>query len=146
MEMYKDFEISEFQISDYSNAVALWETIEGVTLNESDTVEAISLFLQRNPNFSFIAKWKSGETIGTILCGHNGRAGQIYHLAVSKSHRGKGLGKKLVSLCFSKLAQENIPRCNIFVYSNNQVGNSFWLNTGWHDPTTWKVLQKHVQA
>jgi hypothetical protein len=49
-----------------------------------------------------------------------------------------------VELCFAKLAAENIPRCNIFVYSSNDVGNSFWLNTGWNDPTTWKVLQKHV--
>ena len=138
-------EIKQFEISDYENAVAFWKGIEGVTLNESDTREAILSFLNRNPGLSFVIRENDNEIIGTILCGHNGRAGQIYHLAVSISQRGKGLGKTLVELCFSKLAAENIPRCNIFVYSNNSIGNSFWLNTGWNDPTTWKVLQKHAE-
>lgn len=146
MELSKEFKIQEFQLADYDEAVALWKTMEGVTLNESDSLQSISEFLNRNPSLSFIAKNNSNEIIGTILCGHNGRAGQIYHLAVAKAYRGKGLGKELVHLCFVRLAQENIPRCNIFVYSNNQVGNGFWLNTGWNDPNTWKVLQKHVQA
>jgi len=137
-------EIKLFEISDYENAVTFWSSIEGLALNESDTKEAISSFLNRNPGLSFIAKETEGDIIGTILCGHNGRAGQIYHLAVSDSYRGRGIGKKLVDLCFSKLAEENIPRCNIFVYSNNSIGNRFWLKDGWNDPTTWKVLQKHI--
>lgn len=138
-------EIKLFEISDYEGAVAFWKGIEGVSLNESDSRESISSFLNRNPGSSFIARENGNEIIGTILCGHNGRAGQIYHLAVSIPYRGKGLGKTLVELCFSKLAAENIPRCNIFVYSNNSIGNRFWLSAGWNDPTTWKVLQKRVE-
>lgn len=137
-------EIKLFEISDYEAAVIFWNKIEGVTLNESDTKEAIATFLNRNPGISFVVKEANDGIIGTILCGHNGRAGQIYHLAVSDSYRGRGIGKKLVDLCFSKLAEENIPRCNIFVYSNNSIGNRFWLKDEWNDPATWKVLQKHI--
>ncbi|PWQ97766.1 GNAT family N-acetyltransferase [Leucothrix arctica] len=137
--------IKSFEIFDYESAVTFWKSIEGVTLNESDTKGSISSFLFRNPGLSFVAK-DNNEIVGTILCGHNGRAAQIYHLAVSNSHRGQGLGKELVDLSLSKLVEANIPRCNIFVYSNNCVGNKFWLKNGWDDPTTWKVLQKQLDV
>ena len=137
-------EIDEFKLSDYQEAIAFWEMIEGITLNESDTLEAINQFLERNNGLSFTAK-ENGNIIGTILCGHNGRAAHIYHLAVSEKYRGQGIGKALVSLCISKLEKINIPRCNIFVYTDNLEGNGFWLKTGWNNPTNWKVLQKYIK-
>ena len=137
-------EISNFDINDYEAAVVFWNSIDGISINESDSLGAISQFLDRNPGLSFVAKSADGLIIGTVLCGHNGRAGQIYHLAVSNTYRKQGLGRKLVELCLAKLADANIPRCNIFVYTQNKTGNEFWLNTGWNDPTDWKVLQKII--
>ena len=130
---------------DYAAAHALWSSIEGMGLNESDTPQAISAFLDRNPGFSAVALDSTGVLVGTILCGHNGRAGSIQHLADAKTHRNQGLGKQLVEYAFAKLAEANIPRCNIFVYNDNHGGNNFWLKSGWVDPSTWKVLQKHVR-
>lgn len=137
-------EIQEFIVADYESAVDLWQSIEGVTLNESDTLEAITIFLTRNPGLSFVIKTLDRKVIGTILCGENGRAAQIYHLAVERSYRGKGFGKALVTECLKKLLQLGIPRCNIFVYSDNNIGNRFWLKNGWIDPANWKVLQKRL--
>lgn len=138
-------QLRAFMIADYEAAHRLWTSIEGLGLNESDTPEAISAFLDRNPGFSAVALDASGAVVGTILCGHNGRAGSINHLAVTPAHRGQGLGKRLVEYAFARLAEANIPRCNIFVYNDNHGGNDFWLKTGWNDPTTWRVLQKHVR-
>lgn len=135
--------IRTFTMADYATAVALWSNIGGVCLNESDTPEGISALLRRNPGFSGVAV-KQEKIIGTVLCGHNGRAGQLYHLAVEKAHRGIGVGKALVNYSLKKLSEARIPRCNIFVYSNNDLGNSFWLKNGWLDPDDWKVLQKMV--
>jgi N-acetylglutamate synthase len=139
-------QIRTFEIADYQKAVELWSSMDGLTLNESDTLEAIAVFLKRNPNLSFVATNQYGELVGTILCGHNGRAAHIYHLAVAKAYRNQGLGRRLVDICFKQLAQQNIPRCNIFVYSDNSVGNGFWLANGWNDPSTWKVLQKSIRT
>jgi N-acetylglutamate synthase len=138
-------EIRPFVVADYARALALWSTIEGLGLNESDTPEAIEAFLERNLGFSAVALI-DGTMVGTVLCGHNGRAGSLHHLAVAPSCRGRGIGRGLINFAFSKLAAVNIPRCNIFVYTENEEGNRFWLNGGWNDPTTWKVLQKHVQT
>ena len=136
--------IRPFVVADYENAVKLWSEIEGLGLNESDTHEAIEAFLERNPNFSAVAEVE-GVIVGTVLCGHNGRAGSLNHLAVSETQRNRGIGHSLVNYSFTKLAEAKIPRCNIFVYTENEVGNRFWLRSGWNDPSTWKVLQKHVQ-
>lgn len=138
--------IRPFAASDIERALKLWSGIEGLGLTESDTEEAIDLFLKRNPGFSAIATTMAGEVVGAVLCGHNGRAGFLYHLAVAVSHRGRRIGTRLVDFCLAKLAEATIPRCNIFVYTANYSGNQFWLRSGWNDPTTWKVLQKHVEG
>ncbi|RYY02320.1 MAG: GNAT family N-acetyltransferase [Gammaproteobacteria bacterium] len=82
----------EILAPDCSRAVNLWRSIKGVTLNESDSLETVSAFLRRNPVLSFVIKALDGKVIGTILCGENGRAVQIYHLAVARSYQGKDLG------------------------------------------------------
>lgn len=139
-----DIQIREFVAADYKHAVDFWSTVDGIALNESDTKEAIVALLDRNPGFGAIATDSTGVVVGAVLCGHNGRAGSLYHLAVAKEFRGRGLGRRLVEFCFSKLAEAKIPRCNIFVYTDNNLGNKFWIKNGWNDPTTWKVLQKRV--
>lgn len=136
------FHLREFIAADYPSALALWSSIEGLGLNESDTQEAVEAFLGRNPGFSVVALGTEGEIIGAVLCGHNGRAGSLHHLAVAHAHRRRGLGGALVEFCFARLADAGIPRCNVFVYSDNDEGNAFWLVNGWNDPSTWKVLQK----
>lgn len=133
-----------FTVDDYQSAFELWSRIDGLGFNESDTVEAISAFLQRNPGFSAVAIDSASKVVGTVLCGHNGRAGSIQHLAVDVAYRRQGLAKRLLDYAFARLAEACIPRCNIFVYNVNHQGNDFWLNNEWADPTTWRVLQKHV--
>ena len=68
-------QIRPFVMADYEPAVQLWSSIEGLGLNESDTPQAISAFIERNPGFSAVAVGPKGCIIGTVLCGHNGRAG-----------------------------------------------------------------------
>jgi len=58
--------------------------------------------------------------------------------------RRKGIGQALMNFSLDRLREEGIPRCNIFVYSSNDLGNRFWLRSGWIDPTTWKVFQKRL--
>ena len=139
-------EIRAFIAADYHRALELWRSIEGLGLNESDSQEAVEAFLQRNPGFSALAVTPDGQVVGAVLCGHNGRSGSLYHLAVDSSQRRTGIGRRLVEYCFARLAAAHIPRCNVFVYTDNIAGNRFWARNGWNDPTTWKVLQKHVQT
>ncbi len=82
----------EFVIDDYEKAVTLWNLVEGVEVAEGDSKEEIRAYLLRNPGLSRVAE-ESGAIIGAVLCGHDGRRGLIYHLAVAPAHHGKGIGK-----------------------------------------------------
>src|SRR5260221_14266405 len=77
----KNITIRPLSMADYEKAVELWSTIEGLKLNESDTPEAVESLLARNPDFSTVATDKE-EIVGAVLCGHNGRAGQLYHPSI----------------------------------------------------------------
>ena len=60
------------------------------------TLKKASLnFLNRNPTTCFVAV-EDDKIIGTILCGHDGRRGYIYHLAVAEEYRRKGIASQLL--------------------------------------------------
>jgi putative acetyltransferase len=131
-------------ITDYEETYALWLNTEGVGLNEADTREAIALFLKRNPGMSFVARDAAGKLIGAVLGGHDGRRGYLHHLAVLKAQRGQGVGKQLVESCLAAFKADGINRCNIFVYSHNEEGQSFWKHFDWLPRTELLVMQKKL--
>jgi len=132
--------VRHFRIEDFDAVIALWRRTEGVGLNESDTRRANTAYLRRNPKLSFVAE-KDGRIIGAVLCGHDGRRGYLHHLAVSKRHRCRGIGRRLVNACLAKLRQAGIPKCNIFIFASNAEGMKFWTRTGWNLRTELRLMQ-----
>ena len=132
--------VRSFRIEDFDAVIALWQRTEGVGLNESDTRRAITAFLRRNPRLSFVAE-QGGRIIGAVLCGHDGRSGYLHHLAVSKRHRRRGIGRRLVNACLAKLHKAGIQKCNIFIFANNAAGMKFWAHTGWSLRTELRLMQ-----
>jgi putative acetyltransferase len=132
--------VRHFRIEDFDAVIALWRRTEGVGLNESDTRRANTAYLRRNPKLSFVAE-KDGRIIGAVLCGHDGRRGYLHHLAVSKRHRCRGIGRRLVNACLAKLRQAGIPKCNIFIFASNAEGMKFWTRTGWSLRTELRLMQ-----
>jgi hypothetical protein len=39
-----------------------------------------------------------------------------------------------------------ILKCNIFVYNDNDLGNSFWQKTGWCDRSDLKIMQRVIAS
>ena len=132
--------VRSFRIEDFDAVIALWQRTEGVGLNESDTRRAITAFLRRNPRLSFVAE-QGGRIIGAVLCGHDGRRGYLHHLAVSKRHRRRGIGRRLVNACLAKLHKAGIQKCNIFIFANNAAGMKFWTCAGWSLRTDLRLMQ-----
>jgi len=122
----------EFVIADYDRVVALWDKIEGVEICEGDSREEINEYLKRNPGLSRVAE-ADGAIVGAALCGHDGRRGWIYHLAVAKEYRGQGVGKLLLDDCVRGLREAGLKRAIILVAGDNPVGHKFWLREGWED-------------
>lgn len=124
--------IREFVLGDYDRAVALWDRIDGVEICEGDSREEIGEYLKRNPGLSRVAE-ADGEIVGAALCGHDGRRGWIYHLAVAKESRGYGVGKLLLEDCVRGLREAGLKRAIILVAGDNPAGHKFWLREGWED-------------
>ncbi|MFZ5889599.1 MAG: GNAT family N-acetyltransferase [Myxococcota bacterium] len=121
--------IREFCSADYAEALKLWETTEGMGLSEADSFEGISRLLERNPGCSFVALDEE-VIVGTILCGHDGRRGFIYHLAVAVNHRRAGLARRLVGCALEALRAARIDKCHVLVFRENELGRAFWAGIG----------------
>jgi len=122
----------EFSITDYDGAVQIWQRVEGIEIAEGDDKEGIAEFLARNPGLSRVAI--DGPTVvGVALCGHDGRRGHIYHLAVDPAYQGRGLGKRLLDECLDGLRRAGVQRVIILVASDNQRGSAFWKHSGWEE-------------
>lgn len=127
-------------IEDYDDVYRLWTLTKGMGLNNlDDTKTGINIFLQRNPNTCFVATFHN-EIIGTIISGHDGRRGYIYHTAVSEKFRKKGIGQKLVTSSLSALKTEGINKVALVVFSKNKLGNLFWEKIGFR-----KRKRSHLQ-
>jgi ribosomal protein S18 acetylase RimI-like enzyme len=125
--------------------MTLWKKTEGIGLNESDTRVAVAAFLKRNPGLSAVAT-SGGRVVGAILCGHDGRRGYLHHLAVAKGWRRRGLGRSLVAFCLDGLHAAGIPKCNLFLFSDNYSGRTFWKRLGWQVRTDLRLVQKPTAA
>ena len=117
---------------DYDLVIQLWTSAEGVEIAEGDDRASILRFLQRNPELSRVALL-SEKIAGAVLCGHDGRRGLIYHLAVDHRHRGKGIGRRLVEECLTGLRACGIQRALILVEKDNNFGREFWLARGFEE-------------
>ena len=125
-------ETRAFQFEDYDAAIALWKKVEGLDVAEGDDRETIRRFLERNRGLSRIATVGS-TTIGAVLCGHDGRRGYIYHLAVDPAYHGRGIGRLLIEDCLAGLKRAGLERVNILVAKDNPRGLEFWRRTGWEN-------------
>src|SRR5213080_3992085 len=130
--MSGNIDIREFSIDDFDAAVELWKLVEGLEIAEGDDRESVAQFLARNPGLSRVAI-DGSATVGVALCGHDGRRGHIYHLAVDPAYQGRGVGKRLLDECLDGLRRAGLKRAIIMVADKNPRGREFWRRTGWEE-------------
>ena len=141
-------------IDDYDAVADLWAHIEGFYIRSvDDSREGIGRFLKRNPNLSVVAeitsqkdkqecdlvldslaledKASKTQIVGSILCGHDGRYGSIYHACVHKDFRLQGIGKSMVAYALEGFKRESITSIALIAFSENLIGNAFWKTQGW---------------
>src|SRR5437588_4525814 len=122
----------EFSINDYDAALELWQRVEGLEIAEGDDRESVANFLARNPGLSRVAT-DGTAIIGIALCGHDGRRGYIYHLAVDPAYQARGFGKRLMNECLDGLRRAGLKRALILVADDNPRGRKFWRRCGWEE-------------
>ena len=123
--------IRTMEVQDYEAVYELWLQIHGFGMRSvDDSKEGILRFLKRNPNTSVVALDKE-RVVGSILCGHDGRRGCLYHVCVQEDYRKHGIGKRMVTECMRRLQEEQISKVNLVAFKDNALGNFFWNEEGW---------------
>ena len=118
-------------IEDYDQVHALWMTIKGFAIRSiDDSRVGVERFLRRNPATSVVAV-EDGKIVGSILCGHDGRRGCLYHVCVHKDYRMRGIGKAMVVYAMNALKAEEISKVSLIAFTKNNIGNAFWNRIGW---------------
>lgn len=131
-------------LDDYDVVYPLWLSTPGLGVTEADSREGLSAFLLRNPEFSWVAVSNESTIVGTVLCGHDGRRGFLYHLVVVPEWRNRGVAQRLVANCLSRLHSIGIQKCNLFMFRDNELGAGFWANNGWCFRNDLSILQRLV--
>lgn len=122
--------IRPMTIEDYDAVIRLWLQTEGMSVRDADSRENIALYLDRNPDLSFVAI-SEGHIIGAVLVGTDGRRGYLQHLAVLPQFRGQRIGYQLISQSINALANIGIPKTHLFVYDDNLNAQKFYEKLGW---------------
>ena len=118
-------------IEDYEGVYALWKKIKGFGIRSiDDSKEGVARFLKQNPTTSVVAE-KDGRIVGSILCGHDGRRGCLYHVCVDEDYRRHGIGKRMVVFAMKALKEEKINKVSLIAFTENDIGNAFWNTIGW---------------
>ena len=118
-------------IEDFDQVHALWMTISGFAIRSiDDSREGVDRFLKRNPTTSVVAE-KDGKIVGSILCGHDGRRGCLYHVCVDEAYRRHGIGRAMVVFAMKALKEEKINKVSLIAFTKNDIGNAFWNTIGW---------------
>lgn len=127
----KEMTIREMTIDDYEEVYHLWKKIKGFGIRSiDDSREGVARFLKRNPTTSVVAE-KDGKIVGSILCGHDGRRGCLYHVCVDEGYRRHGIGKAMVVRAMEALKAEEINKVCLIAFTENDIGNAFWNTIGW---------------
>ncbi|TYB31905.1 MAG: GNAT family N-acetyltransferase [Candidatus Mcinerneyibacterium aminivorans] len=138
-----NIKIKKINIDMYEELFQLWKKIEGIGLRNADKKENIEKYLKRNKGYSFAA-FHDGKLIGSLLAGHDGRRGYLYHLAVNPDFRRKGIAKQLLEQSIEKLKKSGIKKTHIFIFKSNKEGKKFWKAVGWKYRDDIDVMSKYL--
>lgn len=141
--MFPQFTIREFHFpKDYNAVIELWANMEkGVRVGRSDTPEEIQKKLDRDPDLFLVAEL-AGQIIGTVIGGYDGRRGLIYHLAVLRDLRGRGIGTRLMAEVEDRLRTKGCLKCYLIALEDNTEAMQFYERLGWREMTEDRLFGK----
>lgn len=141
--MSQNVQVRDFTMEYYDGALTLWQRDAHIGLSSADGREALESFLRRNRGLSKVV-FDEGQLVGTVLCGHDGRRGYVYHLYVQPEHRRRGVATLLVDACLDHLKREGIQKCHLFIFKENEGGKGFWASRLWKKRDDIAVFSKDI--
>lgn len=133
------------QASDHADCVQLWAACDGVAMRTWEDAAALQQLLSRNPGLCWAAH-HDGRLVGTVLCGHDGWRGWLYHVAVAPALRRRGIATALIVRAQTELARAGIRRVHALVLAGNRDAAHFWNAVGWRMREDLTVVSAEMEA
>ncbi len=122
-------------------AAALWQAV-GLTRPWNDPTADARRALAA-PSATILAARIDGVLVGTVMTGHDGHRGWVYYLAVADTHRGAGIGRRMMAAAEAWCAGQGAPRLNLMVRAGNAAVIAFYERIGYRGSDV-VVLQKDL--
>ena len=127
--------ILPYSDGDFDGVVALWRET-GIFKPYDDPKSEIAR-IQKNSNcLLYIGRegqGPDGRVVASILVGHDGYRGWIYKLAVAESHRGKGIGRRLMDEAVTWGRGHGAVEVVLTTWVGNEEAEAFYRRLGYRE-------------
>ncbi len=116
--------------ADAQAVLGLWAEERSEHASKADRLEDIERLIGDSPAALLVAE-RGGEIVGTLIAGWDGWRGNMYRLAVSKTHRREGIGIALTRAGEEYLISRGVRRVTALVAFDDEVAGAFWEAAGY---------------
>lgn len=117
--------------ADVADVVALWQACH-LTRPWNDPAADIAL-ARKGSNAAVLVGRDGAAIVATVLVGHDGHRGWVYHLAVDQARRGKGYGRVMMDAAERWLRGHRIEKLQLLVRADNSRVKSFYQSLGYSE-------------
>ncbi len=135
-------DIRAFALDDEDAVVALWEEA-GLTRPWNDPRADIQRKLTVQPEL-FLVAVQGERVVGSVMAGYDGHRGWLYYLATAASHRGQGIGRRLVAEAERLLEAMGCPKVQLMVRPDNTGARGFYDELGYEPFVTWATGRRLI--
>ena len=130
-------------IDDVAGLLELWQEAAENAGRPTDTGQAVTALLDRDPESMIIAE-QDGVLIGSIIAGWDGWRYHLYRLAVRPDWRRKGVGSALLSAAEDRFKRLGASRADAMVLDENDLGQNLWRASGYRKQDDWRRWVKEM--
>jgi ribosomal protein S18 acetylase RimI-like enzyme len=127
-------DIRTYRDGDGDRLRTFWLTC-GIKIRPGDDDAGLARFAARNPGLVLLAE-ENGHLVGSALGGWDGRRGWLYHVAVHRDERRRGIGGTLVAELERRLRDLGCAKLNLIVWDDNTYAMRFWEALGYRREKT----------
>jgi ribosomal protein S18 acetylase RimI-like enzyme len=113
---------------DIAAVLILWRS--SAEPSSTDDAAALTGLLEHDPGALIVGE-SSGQVVGSVIAAWDGWRGTIYRLAVAPSHRGDGLGTRLLQAAVERISAHGARRLQATVIQTDARAMGFWRHTDW---------------
>jgi len=118
--------------AELEQVLALWREAEAVP-GATDSEAALVRLLETGPDGLLVAEVE-GELVGTLIAAWDGWRGNLYRLAVARSHRRQGIARTLLAEGERRLREKGAVRISALAIAESEAPG-LWTAVGYSPDT-----------